>query len=737
MGWKPIHRWLGLGLGTVALVLGMTGALLSVDPVWQAWQAPPAAHDLPLATLVARVEGAIHGIEEVRRLPSGVVVVYSFDNGQARAVRVDPADGSILGPYRPSAMPRWVKNLHRTLLLGDAGRWGTAIAALGLLLLSASGLVLLLRRMGGWRHVAGRVRGSLTQRVHVIAGRVVLAVLLLSSVSALYMSATTLGVVALDAGPEPDVASMATDGRPGVAGARITLLQEVALRDLRALNFPDAADPKDAWKLTTRQGETWIDRYSGRALASRDVSTAQRLYDWALMLHAGEGAWWIWAILLGLSGASLPLFWLSGLLIWWRTRRDRPRITHNSPLAQADTLIFVASESGGTWGFAQALHEALVRVGHRVHSAPLEQFQTGPQARRIFVLAATYGDGQAPAHAVNALERIASQRTTRVPVAVLGLGDRQFPAYCAFAEAVDASLRQHGWPGLLPLERIHQQSAQQFARWGEALAAALGEPLALEYRPRLPATTTLRLVSRQAYASRGGQPAAILRFHWPAQGVRDRLLGRGLGRFAAGDLIAIVPPGSFVPRYYSLASGSEDGFVEICVRHLAGGLCSTHLLGLRPGDGTQAFIRPNPGFALPGGRRPVLLIGAGTGVAPLAGFIRRNDRRAPMHLWFGTRDPAKDYYFGADIERWRGEGRVASVRTAFSRVPDGGGYVQDALRRDADRVRELVSQGALVRVCGSRPMARGVAETLDGILAALRLSVRQLKAKGRYAEDIF
>jgi len=48
-----------------------------------------------------------------------------------------------------------------------------------MLLLSASGLVLLLRRMGGWRHMTGRVRGSLAQRVHVVAGRIVLAVLLL------------------------------------------------------------------------------------------------------------------------------------------------------------------------------------------------------------------------------------------------------------------------------------------------------------------------------------------------------------------------------------------------------------------------------------------------------------------------------------------------------------------------------------------------------------------------------
>jgi sulfite reductase (NADPH) flavoprotein alpha-component len=242
---------------------------------------------------------------------------------------------------------------------------------------------------------------------------------------------------------------------------------------------------------------------------------------------------------------------------------------------------------------------------------------------------------------------------------------------------------------------------------------------------------------RQDYPGATGQATAILRFAWPAQSLGARLRGHGLARFAAGDLVGIVPPGSAVPRYYSLASGWEDGFLEICVRQMTDGLCSTHLLGLQKGDHITAFIRPNPGFALPRTRRPVLLIGAGTGVAPLAGFIRRNDNHSPMHLYFGGRDPAQDFYFRPEMQRWLSEGRLTTLQTAFSRVPDGGGYVQDALRRDAERVRGLVAQGAIVRVCGSRAMAQGVAEALDGMLAPLQLSVSTLKAKERYAEDVF
>lgn len=735
MSWKALHRWLGLTLGTLAVVLAMTGALLAIDPVQQAWEAPAAPGDLPVATLVERVTRSVQDVEEIRRLPSGAIVVFSFAGDQPQASYVDPADGRVLGAWHASALPRWIKNLHRSLLLGDAGRWGAAGIALTMGVLCVSALVLLVRRMGGWRRLGARVRGTLAQRIHVVTGRVVLAVLCLTSITALTMSASTLGLMELDPRPEPEVLSVAT-GQAELPGAQLAALRSLAVKDLRKLTFAGTTDPEDTWKVAMAQGQGWIDRYTGQMLAWQDATLAQRIYDLAVVLHTGEAAW-LWAVVLGLVGASVLLFWWSGVVIWWQARQLAPHITGNSPLAQADVLIFVASEGGSTWGFAQTLQDALMRGGHRVLASALEHFQTTPATRQVFVLAATYGEGQAPAHASQALAQIAKRSASAVPVTVLGFGDRQFPAFCAFAEAVDQTLRTQGWPALLPLECIHQQSGQQFARWGADLAQALGEPLVLEHVPRVPPTVALTLVARQDYSAAFGPATAILRFAWPAQGPSARLGGHGLARFSAGDLVGVVPPGSAVPRYYSLASGWEDGFVEICVRQMEGGLCSTHLLSLQPGDSIAAFIRPNPSFALPRGRRPVLLIGAGTGVAPLAGFIRRNDKHIPMHLYFGGRDPARDFYFGPEIQHWLEEGRLATLQTAFSRVPDGGGYVQDALRRDAERVRALVAQGAIVRVCGGRAMAQGVAEALDEVLAPLQWSTSALKTKERYAEDIF
>lgn len=146
---------------------------------------------------------------------------------------------------------------------------------------------------------------------------------------------------------------------------------------------------------------------------------------------------------------------------------------------------------------------------------------------------------------------------------------------------------------------MDRQSPQDFARWGRDLGQALGLPLELVHQPVLPRTETLRLLSRRDYGAEVQAPTVILRFARPRPTLWQRLTGRGLARYRAGDLLGILPEGSAVPRLYSLASGAGDGFVEIVVRKQPGGLCSGQLCDLAPGDSVAAFLRPNPGFRAP------------------------------------------------------------------------------------------------------------------------------------------
>jgi sulfite reductase (NADPH) flavoprotein alpha-component len=289
---------------------------------------------------------------------------------------------------------------------------------------------------------------------------------------------------------------------------------------------------------------------------------------------------------------------------------------------------------------------------------------------------------------------------------------------------------------LLPFDTVDRQSPQDFARWGRDLARAIGIDVKLNHLPVKPKTWMLSLMSRRDYGAGVQATTVILRFALPRNSIWQRLTGNGFPRFEAGDLIGILPEGSDLPRLYSLASGTKDGFLEICVRKQPGGLCSGQLAALEPGQVATAFIRANPGFRPARGRKPVILIGAGTGIGPLAGFARANTTHQPMYLYFGTRHPASDALYAEELSDWKEDGRLSAVSTAFSRTANPA-YVQDILRKDAARVGKLIAAGGQVLVCGGRDMAAGVAAALTEILSPQGLSLATLKTEGRYAEDVY
>jgi sulfite reductase (NADPH) flavoprotein alpha-component len=648
---------------------------------------------------------------------------------------VDPATGTAVGSADPNQIERWLTNLHRSLFLDDAGRIVSAAGAAAMLFLSVSGILLVARRTGGWRRWLSRLRGPLAGRIHVELARGAVLGLLLSSATALGMTASTFGLLPdRPAALDVPIAS----GQTGAPLAEMPLLAATQVSDLRELTFPYPDDATDVFTLKTDSGTGYIDQGTGATLDWSDLSGWQRATETVYMLHTGRGAALL-GFLLGVMALAVPAMGTTGAILWFAARRGRPSIKGNAAPARADTIILVGSEGGSTWGFAATLHAALARAGKRVHIAPMSTFSPDRTqvAQHYILLAATYGDGDAPSSAGGFLDRLAALSV--VPsgrLAVLGFGDRSFPRFCAYAEAVDVAVRTKGWPMLLPLDTIDRQSPQEFARWGHALGAALDVPLELDHQPVAPQTMSLTMVSRRDHGHQVQAPTAILRFAVPRLGFWQRLVGQGFTRFEAGDLIGIVPEGATVPRFYSLASGSKDGFVEIVVRKHVGGLCSGALLALEPGQTVAAFLRRNPRFHAGRDRTPLVLIGAGTGIGPLAGFIRANDRQRPIQLFFGLRHPDSDFLYREELEAWTSDGRLTSLATACSRGSHPR-YVQHAIAAERATFIQAIRSGARVMVCGGREMAAGVAETVALILEPIGLSPAVLRAEGRYVEDIY
>jgi len=221
------------------------------------------------------------------------------------------------------------------------------------------------------------------------------------------------------------------------------------------------------------------------------------------------------------------------------------------------------------------------------------------------------------------------------------------------------------------------------------------------------------------------------------------------------------------PRFYSISSSPRDNPREatLTVGTLAApawsgigqyrGFASSYLMGLQPGETLLGYIRrPNPVFAPPDDPRlPMILVGPGTGIAPLRGFLRERaaqqgsgEKIGRSLLFYGCRHPEHDYFYADELAKLQADG-VVDVHTAFS--SDGRAdhrFVQDALKAQADAVWDKIEEGAPIYVCGDgRFMAPAVRAALIEICQqkqgigheAASAWLESLIQNGVYHQDVF
>ncbi|WP_116359458.1 flavodoxin domain-containing protein [Cupriavidus taiwanensis] len=219
---------------------------------------------------------------------------------------------------------------------------------------------------------------------------------------------------------------------------------------------------------------------------------------------------------------------------------------------------------------------------------------------------------------------------------------------------------------------------------------------------------------------------------------------QGLAPQQLVDTLAPLPH-----REYSIASLPQDGQLELLVRQtryddggegggrlgLASGWLTEHAA---LGSHIALRIRTNRAFHPPADDRPLILVGNGTGLAGLRAQLKARAAAGRGRNWllFGERSAQHDAFFAGELAGWRADGTLARVDHAWSR--DGGAprYVQDALRMQAQAVREWVADGAAIYVCGSlQGMAGGVHDALAEILGEDAL--HRLADDGRYRRDVY
>jgi cytochrome P450/NADPH-cytochrome P450 reductase len=246
---------------------------------------------------------------------------------------------------------------------------------------------------------------------------------------------------------------------------------------------------------------------------------------------------------------------------------------------------------------------------------------------------------------------------------------------------------------------------------------------------------------------------------------RVSLLGL-LERFPAIELplaVFLSMAGTIRPRFYSISSSPrvDPRLATLTVGLVDGpalagqgryrGMCSQYLARLTPGDTFFGHVRvPAPPFRPPADpATPVILIGPGTGFAPLRGFLQERallGGRGPAKLFYGCRHPSHDWLYRDEMRQWEADG-VVELHLAYSAVEGHPHrFVQEALAADGDAVWELLERGGHVYLCGDgarmAPAVRaelaalhrrhtgGTAEEADAWL-------RSLESSGRYQQDVF
>ncbi|KAM6460457.1 nitric oxide synthase, inducible isoform 2-T4 [Liasis olivaceus] len=220
------------------------------------------------------------------------------------------------------------------------------------------------------------------------------------------------------------------------------------------------------------------------------------------------------------------------------------------------------------------------------------------------------------------------------------------------------------------------------------------------------------------------------------------------------------------PRYYSISSSQDwepqELHLTVAVvtyrsRNGKGpvhhGVCSTWLNTIALNKTIPCFIRSAGGFRLPKDpRKPCILIGPGTGIAPFRSFWQqrlfdlenKGIQGRGLILLFGCRHSSLDHLYQEEMEEMHRKGILQEVYTAYSREP---GSPKDLLQNEleAEVYRLLHEEEGHLYVCGDIRMASEVAKTLKEMFAK-KLSLAeeeaedycfQLKRQKRYQEDIF
>ena len=218
------------------------------------------------------------------------------------------------------------------------------------------------------------------------------------------------------------------------------------------------------------------------------------------------------------------------------------------------------------------------------------------------------------------------------------------------------------------------------------------------------------------------------------------------------EFLALLSP--LAPRYYSIASqANEETEVSVVYKHVVyeregrvrQGVASHFLSTLKAGDSIEGEFKSNAMFKLPEDiSKPIIMIGAGTGIAPFIGFMQQRaeqEESGQNLLFFGETNRAHSFLFEEELTQWQQQDKL-TLFTAFSRDQAEKCYVQDVMLQQKTLIASLIEQGGVIYLCGSQErLAKAVelvlTEICESCLAEKEITVQTLRENRQLQMDVY
>ncbi|KFZ36056.1 hypothetical protein HR45_18425 [Shewanella mangrovi] len=489
-------------------------------------------------------------------------------------------------------------------------------------------------------------------------------------------------------------------------------------------------------------------------------------------------------IIWSLAGLAFGSFAITGVWLFFN-RRARPK---ESVSGKADTLIAYASQSGTAAAYGKRLQSWFEQQQLTTHLRCVSKLQPEElmEYRQVLLLASTYGEGQPPDTALAFQQRLAQANTAlhNVQVAVLAFGDSQYKQFCAFGHWLSTRLQELGAVPLIPITEVDRGAEQTISQWNQSLAQRLQLSLdkldsgfveatvveqrclnpdsgrevydvqlkladewqagdLLELMPTLNETSSRQHLQQLGFT--GDEAVAVADGELPLWQVQA--LTKELGGKATSIAQYLQQTPDLAVRSYSIASAPSAKLVRLMVRKVVldngcFGRASGLLANAQVGDSLSVRLKPHQAFRLPEQDVPLIMIGAGTGLAPYLGFLeqlQQSQRSSRTWLLFGERYADSDAYYGDELAQYLANGVLSKLDCAWSRSRDNvarGQYVQQLLAPQSRLLSEYLAQGAHIFVCGSIDgIGVGVHQALVEVLGETQLNA--LVQQGRYHRDLY